>query len=387
VNWPVRIASVTVAAALVVGCGGGGTTPSTPKASATSAPASVGSPSSKTPLGYATLKVKYTQGLLHAKLVASTTKKPAAVQRKGYAPKTTAAVRRPAYLNGNTSNYLDIWVVSPGFAYKAVDSTGSGGNVAPSEVDGTQSFSVPLYAGDQNDVVAVEYDGDPSLSPDLLAIGEADVGNFAGSEGSVGFGQGGPTPTPIPGSFPVIGLTMLMYVSQIGVMSDANNANTDATAYAVGSVGNSFGNSFGTAFYLFGADATGAFLSPNNNGVGGSMVPSVLSWVSDVQAPANTLEPDPNGIGVNSVGYSVSFNNSNGGVTVQVGGNNPAAAILVDAENNAGLYPGIDYIYKENDLPSSIPFIPLTTGGSTPAPINNTTTLQPTQIDLGLNGG
>lgn len=384
-NRPARFASFLAAAALIAGCGGGGSGKATPSTPQTSGTVSQGSaPASKTPLAYVSVTVKYTSGLMHAKLAASA-KAPATVGR---------AARRPAYLNGATTNYLDIWVVNPGAsqAVKAVDSVGSGGNVNPGG-DGSQSFTVPLYSTDVNNIVAIEYDADPSGSPDLLAIGESDYGTF--SAGGSGFGSGGVAPSPQPGNYPQLALTMLMYVTYVGVMSDPNNANGDATDVFAGGLF-SYTNtvpivccSNPVPFFLFVADAAQSFVTAQtqatnpSTGIGGVSVPTVLSWRSDSQNPQNVLQPDPlpSGIQASFVsGYGVNFNNTSCGVfglTIQVGGVNPAAAILTDISyygSGSGGYPGAEYLKAHSLLPPSFPSLPYF--------VPNNTAIPTTTIDL-----
>lgn len=381
-NGPARLASLLTAAALIVGCGGGGGGTATPSTSQTGGAASQGnSAAGKTPLGYTSVTVKFTPGLGHAKLAASA-KAPANAQR---AAKARTATRRPAYLNGATTNYLDIWVVNPSSnqATKAVDSVGSGGNVNPAG-DGTQSFTVPLYSTDANDIVAIEYDADPSGSPDLLAIGESDYGGF--NPGSTGFGSGGVAPTPQAGNYPQLALTMLMYVTYVGVMSDPNNGNGDAVDTFAGGFMDFTNNnccSNPIPYFLFAADAAQSFVTMQTaatnptTGIGGATVPTVTSWQSDSQNPQNVLQPNPvpSGILASFVsGYGVNFNTSCGtyGLTIQVGGVNPAAAILTDinyyGSSSSGTYPGAEYLYGHSNLPPSFPSMSVFTPNNTAIP-------------------
>jgi hypothetical protein len=399
-NGPARLVSLLVAAALIVGCGGGGggtATPSTPQTNGTT---SQGSGAGKTPLGHASITVKYTQALGHAKLAASA-KAPTTVQRatsqKGAAPKTTVAVQRPAYLNGATTNYLDIWEVNPGSnqVTKVLDSSGSGGNVNPAG-DGTQSFTIALYSSDTNDIVAIEYDGDPSGSPHLLAIGETDYGGF--SPGSGGFGSGGVAPTPQAGNYPQVALTMLMYVTYVGVMSDPNNANGDATdTFAGGSM--SYTNNSASCcsnpvpYFLFAADAAQNFVTAQSGatspttGIGGVAAPTIVTSQTDATS-SNVLQPDPNPSGIQTSfvsGYGVNFNNTSCGtygLTTRVSGLNPAAAILTDISywgNSTGSYPGAEYLYTNNYLPNSFPYVPYYLPNNTGIP---TTTIDLLQENL-----
>ena len=106
----------------------------------------------------------------------------------------SARAARPAYVNPNIGNYLDVWVdgshvIAPAAGFP---------NVVASP-DGTQTFTLPIYSTSSHNVVAIE--SDCALNTcDLLALGEADIANGSFS----------------PGDTFAVGLTMQMNVVYVG---------------------------------------------------------------------------------------------------------------------------------------------------------------------------
>lgn len=300
------------ALAILAGCGGGGGG-SVPKP-ASSPTAVAGSSNGRTPVATATLKVKFSAAFQTAKRAGSAATK---------APAKAAAgtTRKPAYVNSN-ANYLDVWVVGGGTAVHVVDSSVGGSNIAAT-ADGSQTFSIPLYSYNNNQIVAFEADAPDGSFGHLLAVGEADLATFA------------------PGTAPQIGLTMLMNAQYIGIMSDPNNGNGDAQVGSPFLLPNSnicTSEDSSGSLYLFAADAGTGFV--NLAGAGGTAQPAVTSWTSDTTAPSNTFAQG-NGLGA---AYTMTANNLNGGVTLRVSAPNPAYALALDAANAGSTYPGAQFL-------------------------------------------
>lgn len=324
------------AAALLAGCGGGGGSQQpVPTVQSPSSPA--GSSSNLTVVGHGTLSIKFTP-LLHAKVPKGTSSTAKS--------RTAAATRKPAYVNGSTpcgssgpaSCYLDVWVVNPSSsqATKVVDSVNSGGNLGSL----VQPLSIPLYSGNQNDIVAIEYDNDPSGDlgqADILSIGETDFGAFTA------------------GSAPAITLSMNMAVAYVGAMSDPNNANSDAAPFDVGSsqTYNYTASCCGSPgpIYFFAADATGAFAT-QTTGAGGIGSATPVKSSAD-NADGDTLLSDSSATGVNAVGYRISWSQTacgTEGLTAVLSGLNPAGQIFYEAASAQyqNVWPGSDYLYTQS---------------------------------------
>jgi len=302
-------AAVITAALLLAGCGGGGGSPSAVPAPAASSSGANGASTTQKPVAIASLTVKYSAHFHTAK-----------IKTKG-----TSKNRRPAYVNSG-SNYLDVWVVntSSSSAVHVVNSNG-GPNVNPS-ADGSQTFSIPLYSTNPNQIVAYESDEPNGSYGDILSLGETDLGSFTA------------------GSAPTIGLTMLMNAQQIGVMSDPDNGNNDAQTYSPYYSYNLICSTPATIspLYFFTTDSEGGFV--DLAGAGGVSLPTVKGWTSDISSPANALTQ---GSGVSGA-YIVTINNGNlsDGVTVNLSATNPAYSPALDAAYSNGAYPGLDYLYS-----------------------------------------
>jgi len=235
----------------------------------------------------------------------------------------SSRLRRPAYVNAQPPRYLDVWVVSGGTAVHAVNS-GSGANIVATS-SGSQTFSIPLYSTNASRIVAYEQDAADGNPGNLLAIGEADIASITA------------------GSAPQVSLTMLMNARSVGIMSDPNDANLDATTLpfykAFGSTSCVTGPS--GPLYFFAADGDGGFVDVA--GAGGISRPTVSSWTSNATSPSNTLTQTGGVTG----SYNVAFNNLNGGLTASVTAANPALAIVVDAVQQGGAYPGMDFLFNQ----------------------------------------
>jgi len=300
-------------------CGGGGghATPTT----AATATAGSGASTNRTPVGHATLTIKLPAGFNVAKTSATARTATTAASTKKTAAST---VRKPSYVN-SLGAYIDIWSVDTigQTAVHAVDST-NGPNLTPNP-DGTQTFTVPIYSTSANEIVAFQTDTAGGFG-NILTIGEADLGTF------------------VPGSAPQVSLTMFMAANHIGIMTDPDNRNMDASVLA------SYPSQANVCtaptplgpFYFFTADHSGGFIATETAGVGGISQPTVVSSTSDSSSPANTFSQAP-GLGG---GYSVTLNNIIAGETVKLAAGNPAWALADDAVNSRGVYPGVDYLYQ-----------------------------------------
>lgn len=299
--------------ALLAGCGGGGSAPSAPLPLATTGAITGGASQSRTPVATASLTLKFPAGFHTAKSSA-------------IARTSASASRKPAYVNSNPK-YLDVWVLANGTATHVVDSSG-GSNVIATP-DGSQTFSIPLYSYNTNQIVAYESDQQDGAFGNLLSLGEADLGSFS------------------PGSAPQIALTMLMFAQYIGIMSDPNNGNFDAT---VNPSFNAPGCSVSTAgpYYFFTADADMGFVDAA--GAGGVSSPLVSGWTADPGGTGNSISQAS---GVNG-GYNVVFNSTSGGVTIRLTAPNLAFAIASNVFNNGGsLYPGVYALYNASNYDAS----------------------------------
>jgi len=308
-----RLIPALISAALLAGCGGGGGGSSTPTSAAMPATGTTGSLPLGKPVATATLTVKYSTGFQTA-TTSSTSR--------------SSTSRRPAYVNSN-SHYLDVWVVdgSSGQAmFHVVNTQSSGPNIQCCNGGGNQVFSIPLFSFENNYVVAFEADAPDGSAGNLLAIGEADIGTFSA------------------GTAPQISLTMVMNAAHIGVMSDPDNNNEDATTvspYQRAVPACTLGNTSGP-LYFFVTDPIGGFI--DTAGTGGVVLPTVNNWTSDTTAPTNTLTQ---GSGVAGT-YSAAFANFTGGVKVNLTAPNPAYALAFDAYENQGPYPGLTFLYQAN---------------------------------------
>lgn len=330
------VPALVATAALLAGCGGGGGSQPVAPSSVT-APTSNGSATTnRTAVATATLTIKFSPYFHHA----SAAQRAAAVKRRGAQmsarPKPAAASRKPAYVNSSNNDFLDVWVVNGSSAYEAVNS-GCCGNVnfESDNGDGSQTLSVPLYSTGGTEIVAFESDEPDGDDGNLLAIGETDIASIT------------------PGSAPQINLTMAMNAAYLGIMSDPNDANDDATPGNTtwGSVPTQSSTTYGTYntfcspgqsdnLYFFAADADYDFV--DNAGAGGVDFPTVSGWSSAVQNPANTLQQES---GVDAP-YYINFNNLSGGLNLNLIATNPAYPYAADAVNYIGAYPGIDFLYN-----------------------------------------
>jgi hypothetical protein len=296
-----------ISAALLAGCGGGGSAVNT--AGPMPAQAANGTSSNRTPIATATLTLKFSPNFHTAKT---------AINRKT----GSGAARKPAYVNSN-SNYLDIWVISGGTPVHVVNTFSSPPNVTGS-ADGSQTLSIPLFSAAASQIVAFEADQPDGTPGNLLAVGEADIAAIA------------------PGSAPQIALTMSMNARNLGVMSDPDDANGDAT---VSSTYNTFNGTcvspISSPRYFFAADAENGFI--DLAGAGGTSLPTVTTWTSQASNPIDTLTQGP---GVNGA-YSANINNVNDlslGIVINLSAVNPAYALANDALFGLGVYPGIDFM-------------------------------------------
>jgi hypothetical protein len=294
VKLTISNALAVIAAGMLSACGGGGgQTQPLPLPSV----AISGTSQSRTPVGNVKLTIKPSSNFHTVKRV-----------------KTSSSQRRPAYVNSN-GFYIDVWVISSGAATHAVDSTlGSNTN---NNLDGTSTFTIPIFtATGPSYIVAYETDQSFQNGGNLLAIGESDLQGFP------------------PGSSTQASLTMLMATRSIGVMSDPNDANLDATTtlFPFTSLCCSSG------VYFFAADAQGGFVGLA--GVGGVSQPIVTSTSVSGVLVQNS--------GVNG-GYTLS-NNCSGPVNVNLTAGNPAYAIASDTFFNGQSFPGADFLYQNASL-------------------------------------
>jgi hypothetical protein len=299
----VRNAFAVVAAGALSACGGGSQSKAVPVPTATVNGASQG----RTPVGNVTLTIKRNAGFHTAKSVRN----------------SASSKRRPAYVNSGNF-FIDVWVVSGGFAVHAVDSTG--GSNTNGNGDGSSTFTIPVFtAVGPSYIVAYETDQSFQSGGNLLAIGEADLSGLT------------------PGSAPQLSLTMLMYTQHIGVMSDPVDGNGDSTVFATSGAPFTLTNSCSpAAAYFFAADAQSGFIDPgsfvNNAGIGGVSQP-ILTGTSASGIVSQSSSA--------SGGYMVYFGSCVGGqVNVTLTAANPAYALATDAINSLGSFPGIDYLYQ-----------------------------------------
>jgi hypothetical protein len=329
-----RFSALTLAASLLAACGGGGSGASAPVTPAKPTTAPTTGPASKTPIATASLRIVFPANFHKAKLSSKAVAKAAAK----VAAKTPTGSRLPAYVNPGSGAIIDVFVVD--------NTQDSVTDVVPGQAiqatsDGSQTINIPLYSTDAQDIVAVESWG--GLGNAILAIGEADLGSNSFQAGSA----------------PLIGLTMQMNVSNVGMMTGPSDAGGDATAFSVGSSGNSF-NFSGSSnicspgqtagpFYAFATDPTGGFASNyfgsgQQTGTGGISTPLLVTYTFDQITGGVTVSSDTSA-GSQNVGYTETFPTVPGtsvGATFQFSVTSPAGTIANDALNNGGsLYPGV----------------------------------------------
>jgi hypothetical protein len=328
---PRQLAGLLTVAIVVAGCSGGSHSAVVPS---TGSPTTSNATATRNVAGYATLTIVSPPGFFRARLGTKTA--------------TTGSTQRsPAYVDpGSGTYYLAIWSVNPSTqtATQAIDAPITIGS-APHQ----QTLSVPIYSSDPNDLVAIEYDGDPNTAnnPDVLAIGETDLGNFnAGnnSGGNNGFATPGPTPsqsTPDPAGtkFPAAQITMSMYAQDYGVMQTANNSDDSAVAYPQYAGSASYGVGW-SSVYFFEADATGGSATYQPGGIGGVSVPTLVSQQSGYPGAKLT---GPTG-GPNTAGFTASFVPSSATISATFNGTNPAG-LLFNANPQP---PGLYYMYYNN---------------------------------------
>ncbi len=313
-----RAAALGAILALVSGCGGGagGTAGITPAGNAGT--------QSAVPTGSGTLTLHY----------------PTSFYTATFTSKTQSVRRSPKYINPAPSGYtgyIDIFINGT----DAIPNTA----VSPSQSDGTQSFTIPLFSG-SDQVVAVETEsGIAAGTGTIIAIGETDV-----QQGYIGGALS-------------LSLTMQQNVSYIGLMTTPTGTNA--------AIGSSFSPTMCAyqgsqlTVYPFAADPTGGFAP--NDGAGGSAVPSLVSFTDPGQA--GPLLPNyGNGVNFDTVnalpsgtfpGYTVTFTSSAGEAGLSVffpidlnfSVPNGAAAIYNDAitygaDPGVGAYPGIEKLYS-----------------------------------------
>jgi hypothetical protein len=307
------LAAIAIGAITLSACGGGGdssTTPGTGVPAAKAARKSSPQPSlaNRTVTGSAVLTLALPKTL--------TGKNAQAIHAVNGAHTASSSTKRgPAYVNPTVSTVLDIFV--NGTLIPNLD--GTVGNNDSIEVQnsnsGTQSVTVPLFSGNQNDIVAVEWDS--TSHSVLLAVGNAYVGNFA------------------PGS--------TINAEGIGIIDIYSESDPQImTGQAWYGVGQSCGDSgFMSQFALYDADALGTFVPVA--GYGGTTTPVI------------TASPDPGGqttVAQTTIPglYFVQWDPNCDGVTVSASAANPAFALVADSAYDAPNETfGYYYCYYENE--------------------------------------
>jgi hypothetical protein len=321
VNGRFKLFGSTVAAlAMILGatnCGGGGSGSAVPAKPASS------STTGQTPVAYATLTIGRPANFFTAKNGGSS---------------TSSHARKPAYINPGPSYYIALW-------NSTYDSTPS--LVVPVfQVSGGTTLQVPLYSDNYNDFVAIEYASDPTQgTATILAIGETDIDGFTAGGGS-GFTTN--NATPVPGGGPAITITMQMNAANLGVMDEADNSDNSAAV----NPGSIYLCASPDVFFFEADTVDGSYSYLNGTVSGGVDVPTLVSQTSYGQPPynqgANVLTP-LNGSGL-SIGYYADEEYSGEGqsnyISATVNAANPAAPLFLDAINQTGSYPGIDWLKK-----------------------------------------
>jgi hypothetical protein len=309
-----RAAALGVTLVLVSGCGGGsGASGVTPAGSAAM---------QSTASGTGTLTLHY----------------PTSFHTATFSSTTQSVRRSPKYINPSPNGYtgyIDIFI-------NGVDAITA--TVAPSESDGTQQFTIPLFTGSDQVVVVETELGLQAGNGTILAIGETDV-----QQGYIG----GPL---------TLNLTMEQNIQYIGLMSTSTGAN--ATVGSVFSPQQCTYQGSQLTVYPFAADAAGGFVL--NSGAGGSAVPTLVSFSDPGQ---NSSTPYyGNGVNFDTVnastsgsltGYTVTYTSSAGEAALNeyfpadlnFSVDNQAAVIYNDAIQNEanpgyGSYPGIEKLYS-----------------------------------------
>jgi hypothetical protein len=305
VNGLFRSLTAIVAAGALSACGGGGAPTSAVPAPLAQTGAGNNASQNRTPIGTAKLTIVRSSHFHTA---------------TGVAKKSQAGTRAPAYVNTNNANTnnLDVWVISNNIATHVVDSSGGGSNLQLS-VDGTQTFSIPIFSTSASSIVAYETDQPYGNFGNLLAVGEFDNPQYVAG-------------TPLN-----ISLTMLMNATDIGYMNDPDNLTLSATTSPSFNLGCAYTS---PPLYFFEVDANAGFFDFNTAGVGGVSSPTVVSSVSHNSSPVNTLAK---GTGVNGA-YTVNLPNNSGGLIVNLTVPNPAYLIAYDTNNGGTQYPGVAFL-------------------------------------------
>ena len=272
-----RALTVVAIIAVVTACssGGGSGTSSIPaKVAATAAPQAIGSTS---------LTIKFPAKFVRAKA--------AAVNAK--------AKKRPQYVNPVSGNYLDVYVnqqlvliPGSGLSYDTAAISNTNG-------DGTQTVTIPLYSGAQQDILVTERDTDATqYGGDLLAIGQTSYTIEAGTQ-----------------NFPEV--SMNMNVASFGYSTDGSTATQ--ISYE-GDVNFACGPPSGNLFYLLALDPQGAGEFSTLAGSGGLPTLDVYAYTDD------SASPPPTNLIQNALGqYFASFDSNDDPVSVYLGVNyNPA---------------------------------------------------------------
>lgn len=281
---------------LLAACGGGGGT--VPASPAPHAAMPSGTAANGAPVGTAQLTLRLPKVLV--------AKVPAASVARG------ANYVNPVGPSAGVYNVIDIYV--NGTLQQNLDGVaGSSDSILVNNPngDGTQSISFPLYSSGSNDIIAIEWD---HAHANILAIGET-------PPGSVSFS---------PGSVFNVSLTMLMNVRSTIITTDNVNG-SDAQIisfqnYNVGTYSCSVSPVTSNQFYLYSADATGAFVPVA--GYGGITVPTVIG---NFGSGTSKVVQSPDG------GYFASYDSAGDQIEVETSATNPA----YDVVHNQANYPGI----------------------------------------------
>ena len=240
---------------------------------------------------------------------------------------STAAKRKPAYVNPTSGNHLDVFV-------DGVDETS--GTTVTNSADGTQTLTLSIYSTTSHQIVAVETDSGLS-NGQVLAIGESDV----------------PMSSFNPGDVVSIGLTMLMNAVGIGITGDPTMG-SDAvygtpTNSPISYIDQGLCYTPGTGFnlYLYGADPQGGYSNTGFVSNPGAGLPSAT--LSSAVNMAGTSPPDSLRFpgGANNY-FQIYYQSFSGGMLLTTNLTNPAAIVAQGAYGNNGLYPGVQALYYNN---------------------------------------
>jgi hypothetical protein len=302
----VGIVSVLVSAALLAGCGGGGS--SVPAGSGT-ANGTGTSAVAGNPIATANLTIQYPTAFHQAQISTSGT-----------------ARSTPKFVDPSAGNYLDVWVDGSHVVAPSIPNVVPGGN-------GTQTFSLPIYAATSHQIVAIESSGIlNAVNSDILSVGESDISPSAFQ----------------PGDSFAVGLTMQMNVESVGFMTDNIGSNAlTGNLYTITCIAPPTGPK--GPIFPFAADHVGGFVT---NGGLGSVTPIVTNWTSGVSNPSDSLAPTGN---TQNPGYIVTFNNTSfTGVDITLNTLNPAYTVQQDVlTKGAGtVYPGLAFLNNNNQIPT-----------------------------------